>query len=125
MTEYTKYVADDGVEFDDYYECQEYEQKMHFEEIAKDIVALDLCGEPVKDITKTDDIFFLFISSNEAANALNELESDGWPWSGKDIRCVSCPQAGRFLYDTDIERWVNIDTTKELIKEAEYYFEAL
>ena len=124
MIEYTKYIADDGTEFDDYEECQEYERKMELDELAEEVMALNRYGKPVDNLRDTDSIFFLRIDSDEAAERLDNLCNGGWPWSYGGIRCIEYPRAGQFFYDTDIDRWIDIDAMKEIIKQAELYFEA-
>ena len=97
---------------------------MEMEELAEEVIVLDRDGKPVDDFRDTDEIFFLCIGSEDAAYRLDDLWDEGWPWSGYDTRCVSSPQAGRFFYDTDIDRWINIDDMKEKIDQAEYYLGA-
>lgn len=123
MTEYTRYIADDGTEFDDYEECVDYEKKLEMDELKEEVIALDKDGKPVDDFRDVDEIFYLCISSNDAAHQLDDLWDTGWPWSSDSTRCVAFPKAGRFLYDIDADRWIDIDDIKEKIKEAEYYIE--
>lgn len=123
MTEYTKYIADDGTEFDDCGECEVYERKLKLDGMRGKLIALDINGKPVDDLRDIDRIFYLYIDSDRTAYQLDDLYDEGWPWSSGSINCAGRPRAGQFFYDTDMDHWIDIDSTKEKIKEAECYLE--
>lgn len=90
MMEITKYVADDGTEFDDEYDCREYEWQQKFDSITQ-FVLLDHKHyrlDPIKS-SSYEDAWFIFIPNEIAYQQLQRAWDD-------DLVEAHCP---KFLYD--------------------------
>lgn len=124
MTEITKYVADDGTEFDDEWDCQHYE----WEQGTKDskYVLLNFKYEKLSnsEASSYDDCAFIFIPTAESAwDLLNNWDTD--------LINLDCPHflpyrasdtvhTGLWAWDEDKERWFHLgEKLSELTKMAE------
>lgn len=108
MTEITKYVADDGTEFDDEWDCRHYEWQGDFHGKAK-FQMLDVGREKLDpmDAENYSDAYYLFFPSHDAIRQCKKV------W---DCDMVDCYAPG-FLRDPvgeiDCGLWVLDETTEE------------
>ena len=91
----TVYIADDGKQFDDKYECKDYEWKLKHP-CLNSVIFYDVKGNRMSDISSQDTyelVMKIIVPSDEAAKALQELgdytgfysyehinESGVWVW---------------------------------------------
>jgi hypothetical protein len=71
----TIYIADDGTQFDDEYDCQDYEWKLKHPGL-KDIIFYDMKDDVLEDIfsqTTYEDTMKIVVSTDEAVKDLYEL----------------------------------------------------
>lgn len=115
MTEITKYVADDGVEFDDEWDCRQYEWEQGFngEPLYQMLGAYYERLDP-KDSGSYEDPWFLFFPSHESIRQCQEM------WDCDIVDCyipkfldpnrhhyteIDC---GLWAYDEDTENWYHL-----------------
>lgn len=111
MTEITKYVADDGTEFDDEWDCRHYEWQQTFEGDAR-FQMLD-CGKDRLDPTDAqsyEDAYFLFFPSHESILQCQEV----WDCDMVDAYIPRFLNPSRHHHaEIDCGLWVYDDTTEE------------
>lgn len=112
MTEITKYVADDGTEFDDEWDCKHYEWQQTFGNGVK-FQMLDYAQDKL-DPTSTqsyEDACFLFFPDHEAVLQCQEV----WDCDMVDVyapgfltRRHTAVDCGLWVYDDTTEDWYHL-----------------
>lgn len=122
MTEITKWVADDGEEFEDYDECREYEiglkldwhkNAIHLWDYRRNPIALD-------DESDYERAFFLLIENKSAFDALEEIASEYWSIQtpGND----GFDEPGLFFWDEDDDCWKCVEQEIAQLRELQEQF---
>lgn len=112
----TVYIANDGKEFSDEYDCKDYEFLL-YHPCLKDVCFYDKEGERLKEIISDDtykNVVKIVVPNEEAVNALEELvEYIGYA-SYDDIS-----EPGTWVFEEDKERFVKQSTsfTSEIMLE--------
>ena len=102
MIEVHKFIADDGTEFDNEYDCLEYERDKSTNEFKNRIVALDEWGKR-RAITDIASHLYLYIADEEAYNFYNHLcEDDSY------ITLNTETKYGFFYFDGNMDEWMNL-----------------
>lgn len=111
MTEITKYVADDGTEFDDEWDCRHYEWQQQFDGRAK----FQMLGtyyerlDPM-DAGSYEDAYFLFFPTHEAIQQCQEA----WDCDMVDAYVPRFLNPARKHHtEIDCGLWAYDDTTEE------------
>lgn len=112
MIKQITYIADDGTQFDDEWECHEYEVELHAKKHKNAILLFDKYGEPLPLTSGgMDNTHFLVIKTDEAAQFLRDTyDSIELPWE-YDEESVS----GAWYYDWRVDGWRTMDS---YLKEA-------
>lgn len=131
MREITKYVANDGKEFDDEYECREYEIKVESKLYENTLYLYDRNGNrysttEMNDFYDFDYITIIVIKSKGAYDWLSDAMYD---YYGLDIMSREEVEKENyncaFFYDDDIDEWVSckerIDEYKKEIEKLSKY----
>lgn len=86
MKEVTYYLADDGKQFEDEYDCKAYEFGLNVQKKKKEFVLLDEAKRPLNPIDPDsyENVWYIFLKNWESAEALCEI------W-GNDVIDVWCP----------------------------------
>ena len=113
MKEITKYIADDGTEFEDEDECLYYERTEKMKSI-KGVKFFFENGKEISDYENLEDMldrtYFIRITDKEDFDKFEEMLyeeigsyywADGWRGLKGEI--------GLFFYDEDLDRWMNWD----------------
>lgn len=113
MKEITKYIADDGTEFEDEDECLDYERTEKMKTI-KGVKFFFENGKEISDYENFEDLldrtFFIRITDKDDFDKFEEMlyneisyyyGTDGW----RDLE----NEIGLFFYDKDLDRWMNWD----------------
>lgn len=111
MRELHLYVADDGTEFEDEYECLAYETGQSAKTLKGKVVLLDADFKviPLDILEKWDRAYFIFTKD---VSALHELR-DAWDW---DLTGLYRPdflngdKAGLFAFDENQDEWYHVGT---------------
>lgn len=119
MTEITKYMADDGTEFDFEDECLEYELEQKVKGIYG-FKAYDCNGKEIKPSNYRDlDCFvsearYIKVTDIKGWNEFSELceESDVYFYDGMDDIC----EKGLYYYDEDHDYWENWEHEYEKLR---------
>ena len=103
MIEVHKYIADDGTEFDDAYDCLDYEKEAKVLKYNSKIVALDYNGKR-EPLFKVENHVYLYIANKDAYDFYNDLcyEEDC-------IQLDTVSKNGFFYFDTTDDEWRNLD----------------
>lgn len=113
MYEVTKYVADDGKEFEDEEECLEYEQLQKLASIDRQFLMLDArfnkVENPVRDF---DEVVYIYVWTDEAAKKLHEVLGREWP----DPWDYYHTTAGVWFMCEERDRWILVDEERERIR---------
>ena len=116
MYEVTKYIADDGREFDDEEECLEYEQRMALAIINGQFLMLDdrfnVVDNPVYNF---DEVTYIYVKTDEAARQLHETLTREWtvPWDNYP------KSAGVWFKCEERDRWVALDEERKRVKDIQ------
>lgn len=108
-----KYFADDGTEFDDYDECNDYEHRQEFAAHITESKFWDEDGQYMTTqewLKDPEDCDFMEVSDSEEAYHIQQfLQYVGIcsPW--RNWR-VDNPTAGRYYYSREKDDWRNFDT---------------
>ena len=106
MMEITKYVADDGTEFDDEYDCREYEWQQTFDRTIQ-FVLLDGRRrrlDPV-ETSSYEDTWFIFIPNETAYHQLRRAWDGDWiDTCSPNFLWDNTPKFGLWAYDEGINR---------------------
>lgn len=96
MKAITTYIADDGTEFYDEYDCREYEENLSFKNFKG--IMLD---EDFKKTEEIEDAFYLYIPTEEDRNIFKKrslYEGSDYPYT-----------CGFFRYNTFTDCYVNVE----------------
>lgn len=111
MTEKTIYVADDGKEFNEEWDCRIYERECRINPLLKSGTIV-MWNRDKKRTTETDDAYYVSVKSLPAARVLKDIfDEDGYEcpcynsWSGK-------LEIGEFYYDGEYDKWHSLDELK-------------
>ncbi len=104
----TIYVADDGKQFDNEYECENYEFQKSIN--TSSLIALDLDKKIIKlNETNIEDCYYVKISTEKDLKIFNKLS---------DYAGVSLANSvGEFYYDLNSYTWKNLNEEIEDLKE--------
>jgi hypothetical protein len=102
MIEIHKFIADDGTEFSNEYDCLEYERNQSTQEFKNRIVALNEWGKR-SAITDIASHLYLYIADEEAYNFYNHLCEDN-----SYITLDTETKYGFFYFDGDMDEWMNL-----------------
>ena len=122
MREIRYYIADDGKQFDDEFDCQKYEMKLKEGAHKHTLRYYDVDGSPAEAF---DECCIVVVTTMSDAQLLDEIcEFNGWyaPWNNS--RFIDTMRSGIFYYDNDewydfehLDNWVC--TIKGAIKRDE------
>jgi hypothetical protein len=101
----TIYIADDGTQFDDEFECEAYEWKLNHLNL-KDVHAFNKDGIEFEDIFSEETYNYstkIVVSSDEAAKELQELARYTGYCCYEDI-----DKAGEWIFDEKQETFVEV-----------------
>lgn len=127
MTEYTKYVAFDGEEFDNECDCLAYERKMQAINFEGEIFFYDINGKPIPLYTEDlNKIFFIDIKTEKACQwFIDSCDKCGsrHPWNYDPDREEDFPMTGFFWFDTDNYIWHHWQIENKKLNEIRDYFQ--
>ena len=106
MIEIIKYVADDGTEFDDEYDCREYEWQQSFDRTIQ-FVLLDGRRRRLDPIETSsyEDVWFIFIPNETAYHQLRRAWDGNWiDACSPNFLWDNIPKFGLWAYDEGINR---------------------
>lgn len=112
---YMKYFADDGREFDNEEECEQYEYAMKMKGKFLTTRFFNRDGKVVPFLASSEfceNLFYIEVNNMDEALLLHNWFQDyGFesPWSPKRFRDGTNITTGRFFYDSDIDKWRNIE----------------
>ena len=112
MTEIVIYRADDGTDFEDEWDCKQYEWKQNCKD--EDYTLLDCHFQilPVDETDSYEDVYFIFVPTQRSAFALCanwDTEMIGadcpafLPWRGDQTI-----ELGLWAWDEDLEKWYHL-----------------
>ena len=128
MTEIIKYVADDGTEFDDEWDCRRYEWEQGTKDAEYVLLSQNYKVLPKDDPNSYDDAFYIFVPTEESIHKL--LDN----WDGEMISTYSpnvlCytqrNELGLYAWDEDKEEWYHLgNRLDELAKQAKLAMQAI
>lgn len=102
MIEIHKFIADDGTEFSNEYDCLEYEKNQSVLGFKNRIVALNEWGKR-SAITDIASHLYLYIADEEAYNFYNNLCEDN-----SYITIDAETKHGFFYFDSAMDEWMNL-----------------
>ena len=108
MTEKTVYIAFDGKEFDNEYDCREYELNTKFKDIGDDLLLYDKNGKKIEKIDNqllAESIDYIVVKSEKAYEYfVEQMDYFGlnYPDYYNSPICSYC-------YDYDENEWINIE----------------
>ena len=121
MKEITKYIADDGTEFEDEDECLYYERTEKMKTI-KGVKFFFGNGEEITNYSSLEDLlnrsYFIKITDENDFDKFEEIISDEfggdyWADGWDSLR----GETGLFYYDEDFERWMSWDEQYDKLRE--------
>ena len=113
MREITKYVADDGTEFEDEDECLDYERTEKMKTI-KGVKFFFENGKEISDYSSLEDLvdrsYFIKITDKDDFDKLEEMVFDElhrhyWAYGWDDLK----DKTGLFYYDEAFDGWLSWD----------------
>lgn len=116
MYEVTKYIADDGMEFEDEEECLEYEQRMALSCIKGQFLMLnDEFKEVENPICNFDEVTYIYVKTDYAAEKLHEVLTKEWnvPWD------YDPKTAGVWFKCDERDRWIHLDEERKRVKDIQ------
>lgn len=97
MIEKTIYIAEDGTEFDDDFDCKKYELELQGKGL--NIICLDRDKDPIK-LGDTGDVFYVNLPTQRCVEYFNKIaEYYGYP---------TIETIGEWFYDESQEEWSSI-----------------
>ena len=122
MTEITKWVADDGEEFEDYDECREYEIGLELKAHKDAIHLWDYRKNPISlhDEGDYEKAYYLLIETEPALNALENIASEYWSVQTPGNDGFSKP--GLFVWDEDDDCWMCVEQEIARLRELQERF---
>ena len=109
------YIADDGTQFEDEYECKEYEYVGKMKDKFPTTRFYSNCGKPLQFVGTCEfceSLYYLDVRTQEEAELLHQFFIDcGFdsPWKrghwGEEVTA----SIGYYFYDTEEDRWRNIE----------------
>ena len=121
MREITKYVANDGTEFEDEEECRYYEMTEGMKTI-KGVKFFSENGKEITNYSSLEDLlnssYFIKITNENDFDKFEEIISDEfggdyWADGWNSLR----GETGLFYYDKDFERWISWDEQYDKLRE--------
>lgn len=121
MTEITKYIADDGTEFEDEDECLDYERTTSMKKI-QGVKFFFENGKEVTDYSSLEDLldrsYFIKITNEDDFNKFEELLYDElgcsyWADGWNSLK----GEKGLFYYDEDRDCWVSWEAEYDKLRE--------
>ena len=113
MKEIRKFVADDGKEFDNYYECKNYEQDLQYNRLAgllgNDLQFYDYHKSPTKYYERAR---YIIARTEAAKNVVDELATEldiETPWDD----CPSTREYNAWYWDENSGEWRSYEELKE------------
>lgn len=112
---YVKYFADDDTEFETEEECEQYEYNMKMKDKFPTTRFFNRNGKAVPFMASLEfceGLFYIEVNNMDEALLLHEWFNDCGmesPWVPRCYRDGTTITIGRFFYDTDIDRWRNIE----------------
>lgn len=111
------YRAFDGKEFEDEYDCQEYEDKLVIKNLGRDLTMVNDEFEPV---TCGDDVYYFVVRSRVARDKIKEL-LDSYLFERNEEICLDTP----YMWNDDISKFLPIprlieEKQAEIAKLTEY-----
>lgn len=117
MKEIRKYIADDGKEFDNFFECKNYEENMRHnrlvEVLGKDLQFYDFHKSPTKYYDRAR---YIIARTETAKDALENLAKELdtiTPWDD----CPSARDNNAWYWEEDYDEWRSYEELKEQQKE--------
>lgn len=108
MTEKTVYIAFDGEEFDNEYDCREYELNTKLKDIGDDLLLYDKNGKKIEKIDNqllAESINYIVVKSEKAYEYFVE-QMDYFGLNYPDY--YNSPICS-YYYDYDEDEWINIE----------------
>jgi hypothetical protein len=130
MREITRWIADDGKEFDDEYDCKCHEWDLEFQKIKGEVKWFNNQFEPLTPSLQTDFAYatYVVVSSQRAAEVLHDFcYEEGYicPCDGVN-GAIDLSLLGWFWWDSNQECWRNLDNEEwELTRLRENFQNAL
>lgn len=103
MIEVRKYIADDGTEFDNEYDCLDYEKRLNSSKYDNKIVALDY-NKKREPLFNVGNHVYLYIADKDAYDFYNDL-----CYEEECIQLDTVSKSGFFYFDTVDDEWRNLD----------------
>lgn len=129
MTEVVRYVADDGTEFEDEYDCRVHEATQELKAIDGEFFFLDEGKNPIKatDFGNWDEVQYIFLANNVVGKKLAELWDcevvDAYPPDflyGSYRLGTNSAKAGLWAFDDRDDSWYHVgDKMAELQETAD------
>jgi hypothetical protein len=130
MTVITKYIADDGREFEDEYDCRSYEMKLQLGILGDELQWFDWKGERIEispDVDFGMDVCFVKIFTTRAADLLTHFcREEGYysPCADSDFNTIP-GRLGFFWYDNDKDSWRSLREEQEELDRIKEKFEKM
>ena len=108
MTEKTIYIAFDGKEFDNEYDCREYELNTKLKDIGDDLLLYDKNGKKIEKIDNqllAESIDYIVVKSEKAY----EYFVEQMDYFGLNYPDYYNSQICSYYYDYDENEWINIE----------------
>lgn len=108
-----KYFADDGTEFNDYDECEDYERKQEFAVRITESKFWDEDGQYMTTqewLQDPEDCDFMEVAEGESEDIHKFLREDAGICSPWDNWRYNNPATGRYYYSHKDDSWHNFDT---------------
>lgn len=122
MTEITKWIADDGKEFEDYDECRDYEIGLELKEISDAVHLYDWQKRPLPlDESHLEDAHYIMIETRSAFNRLEELNDEHFSVNLPSNQGFTSP--GLYFWDGDDDEWKHLEEEiTRLVEMREHFY---
>ena len=128
MTEIIKYVADDGTEFDDEWDCRKYEWEQGTKDAEYVLLSHNYKVLPKDDPNSYDDAFYIFVPTEESVlKLLSNWDAEMISTYSPNVFCYTRNnELGLYAWDENKEEWYHLGKKlDELSKQAELAMQAI
>lgn len=128
---YVKYFADDGREFETEEECEQYEYNLKMKDKFPTTRFFNRIGKAVPFLASCEfceNLFYVEVSNMDEALLLHQWFQDCGmesPWQPRYWRDGATITLGRFFYDTEEDRWRNIEELYKAYQDVLNIFEPM
>ena len=116
MKEIHKYIADDGTEFDDMRECQEYEILNQIDDMGNDIQFYDINHEPC-NLQDADFIIARTPAAKELLKQLCDFYDCNRPWELSPYEDKASEESNAWIWNSEHEEWQSFNYLCEQARE--------